>query len=40
MARSVGPLLGLNPDRLCNVIPLSLSPTLPLLTVIIPKEQQ
>ena len=40
MARSAGPLLGLNPDRLCNVTPLSLSPTLPLLTVIIPKEQQ
>ena len=40
MVRSAGPLLGLNPDRLCNVTPLSLSPTLPLLTVIIPKEQQ
>ena len=40
MARSAGPLLGLNPDRLYNVNPLSLSPNLPRMTVITPKEQQ
>lgn len=39
MARSAGPLLGLDPDRLRNLTP-SLSPTVPRLTVITPKEQQ
>jgi hypothetical protein len=39
MARSAGPLLGLDPDRLRNLTP-SLSPTVPRLTVITPMEQQ
>jgi len=39
MARAAGPLLGLDPDRLRNLTP-SLSPTVPRLTVITPKEQQ